>query len=596
MNSDKFYVHVGVTGHRFVHEAVQQKLRAVLRGVLQEIGTTAAEVYESRRRFFESIDGGTGVKLRIISSLAEGVDQIVAREALSEGYELQVPMPFNQRKYENTFEQGPASVQAFRDLLEQATAVLCTDFEEMESSRAYEDASRIMLCHSDLLIAVWDGKPNKYIAGTYSTIREAIRQNIPIIYVSSDNPETIAYVQNSHERTDWQVAIREYITRIMLPTDDIKNEPIYLSGIPFPQHEKSTHPDKHYNVNDLLESFILKGVRLSEMQEPFYSPRSAINMEKVNQHKALGKKLWGDMKKKYSYLSSIYSGAFRNSVLLRCLLPITALLLLIGATNTDGVIEMVLYFLQILMLVFVIWLVKREKAAHTNRCFYGYRSMAERSRISLFLSVIGYCNVNHSSSSYMEGKTRSEGAWFYRILQRSRGIPDITLGTEETRAWLYWLRKEFLYSQLQYHHKRKERSMVLQRRLGKMALFAFYAGLLATVLRACADSIDAGAVLRWAGALALFLPTLATFFTSYTGTFGHALHYAASSAMVSKLWALMKDVDALLGEYEDGEKKIIHSKMGIGPLFSLSDHLVECCLEELSDWEDSIQSRMLKLI
>ena len=596
MKNDKIYVHVGVTGHRCVQAAVEQKLRAVLRDVLQEIGAAAAEVYESRRRFFESIDGGSGVKFRIISSLAEGVDRMVAREAMAEGYELQVPMPFNQRKYESSFDQGPASVLEFRDLLGQASAVLCTDFEGQESSSAYEDASRIMLCHSDLLIAVWDGKPNKYIAGTYSTIREAIRQDIPIIYISADNPDTIAYVQDSHERIDWQLAVREQIIRLLLPTNDIQNEPIHLTGLPFPLHEKSVHPDKHHNVNDLLESCLLKGASIETMQEAALPAQLAVDTEKVNQHKALGMRLWGDMKVGYSGLSSIYSGAFRNSVLLRSLLPIIALLLLIGAMNTNGLIEIILYFLQIFMLVFVIWLVKREKSAHTNRCFYGYRSMAERIRISMFLSVIGYCNVNHSSSSYMEGKARSEGAWFYRILQRSRGIPDITLGTEETRAWLYWLRKDFIYSQLKYHHKRKERSMILQRRLGRLALFAFYAGLLATVVRACADSLDANIILGYAGALALFLPTLATFFTSYSGTFGHSLHYAASSAMCARLWALMMDVDALLAEYEGNQKTFILRKTGIGDLYRLCNQLEDCCLEELSDWEDSVQSRMLKLV
>ena len=44
------------------------------------------------------------------------------------------------------------------------------------------------------------------------------------------------------------------------------------------------------------------------------------------------------------------------------------------------------------------------------------------------------------------------------------------------------------------------------------------------------------------------------------------------------------------------ENSFVLSKIGIGTLFKLSEQLEVCCMEELSDWEDSIQSRMLKLV
>ena len=80
------------------------------------------------------------------------------------------------------------------------------------------------------------------------------------------------------------------------------------------------------------------------------------------------------------------------------------------------------------------------------------------------------------------------------------------------------------------------------------------------------------------------------------GNSGYSLHYAASSGMESKLRSLISDVDMLLSEYHGENKSFVLSKIGIGTLFKLSEQLEVCCMEELSDWEDSIQSRMLKLV
>lgn len=593
---DLLYVNVGVTGHRVVEEHVKNRLQKVLHEVLREVQTSASNVYESKRSFFSSLDGGAGIKTRVISSLAEGVDRMVAKAALEQGYELQTPLPFRQDRYERTFEEGAEALLEFRELLQQSTSIFCTDFEEQESSKAYEDASSLMLCHSDVLIAVWNGKPNKYIAGTYPTIREALRMHVPVICISSENPDKIAYVQDSCERLDWQEALMERLTRILLPADDLMDKPIQLTGIPFPAQQMLHHPKKGYDLNSFAERLLLKKDEISPLSDAILTPEHEADAETIAQLKEIGTRLWGRVKATYSGLSGVYSGLFRNSIILRILAPLLALVLLIGALNMDGWLEVILYLLQVAMLVFVIWLVRREKSARTNRCFYGYRVMAERSRISTFLSVIGYSNAGLVSSSYLEGGTRSEGLWYYRILQRERGLPNMVLDVEKTKAWLQWLRKDFLCSQLKYHYKRKEKSFVLQRRLGTMAVVTFYGGLMATIVRACADSFDLGSTIGYAGALALFLPSLATFWTSYSGNSGFSLHYAASSGMESKLRNLISDVDSLLSEYHGERKSFVLSKIGIGSLFKLSEQIEICCMEELSDWEDSIQSRMLKLV
>lgn len=590
------YVNVGVTGHRNIEISMQNHLCHVIKHILLTIRTEVESVYQSKSTFFESIGGGDVPKMRMVSSLAEGADRIAVEEAVSLGYELQVPLPLGQLRYEQTFDGGRASILEFRRLLSKATAVTSLEFTKQESSSAYEDASRLMLYHSDVLIAVWNGKPNKYIAGTYPTMREAKRLHVPIICISSENPETIAFIQESRYRTDWEQALREHISRIMLPADNVSNMSAGFVGIPFPPRVKKEQIRNYYDLNIIIEQCLQKGMKHASITEDILNHPYGANTERVLQQKARAQKLWGEEKKLYSGLSRAYSVAFRNSVLLRFSVPLVALILLLGALNTDGVLESVLYALQICMLIFVIWLVKREKSTYTNRCFYGYRVMAERIRISTFLTNIGYCNVNRSSSSYMESKFLSESMWYYRILLRYRGLQNLILDDSEIKAWLHWLQKDFLCSQLHYHHKRKEKCFELQRKLGKLAVFSFYAGLLFTVVRACVDMLDFASYLGYAGALALFLPSLATFWTSYSGSFGYTQHYAASSAMESELRSIIAEVDALLMEYEGEEKIFPLTKKGLCPLYDLCERLETCCTTELSDWENSIHGRMLKLV
>lgn len=248
-------VNVGVTGHRksrLPNKGKDGCLDGVIRSILEHVKEATEYMHRDRRGQFARFDHDEAPRLRVISALAEGVDRMAAEHGLELGYELQCPLPDQCEVYKKSFEY-PEDTPQFYKLLAQATSIFEIDASNTESSQAYADASRVMMLHSDLLIAVWDGRKTKYIAGTYATMQEARRKHIPILYVpveAKSDDEVIMFL-DTERYTDWRAAIDLYLSEILLPPDSVR----FLSEkeIPEAAYRKRTT----IGVYEKLESLLL---------------------------------------------------------------------------------------------------------------------------------------------------------------------------------------------------------------------------------------------------------------------------------------------------------------------------------------------------
>jgi hypothetical protein len=103
--------------------------------------------------------------LRILSSLAEGADRLVARQVLSRpGARLVAVLPLPRLDYMTDFE-SQGSREEFLALLGEAEAVIEMPARDSRTE-AYEQAGRYVVEHSDVLVAVWDGLPASGRGGT----------------------------------------------------------------------------------------------------------------------------------------------------------------------------------------------------------------------------------------------------------------------------------------------------------------------------------------------------------------------------------------------------------------------------------------------
>ena len=153
---------IGITGH--------QRLSALLdwRWVEEAMGNTLSS-------FPGPLNGFT--------SLAVGADQLFAELILKCGGVLTVIVPFTD--YETKFAEG-TNRDKYNRLLAQAATV-----EVLHSAgsnrEAYFKAGKQVVHRSELLIAVWDGKPAAGFGGTADVVAYARQCSKPVVHLDPVN-------------------------------------------------------------------------------------------------------------------------------------------------------------------------------------------------------------------------------------------------------------------------------------------------------------------------------------------------------------------------------------------------------------------------
>ena len=160
-------VRIGITGHRRLGEL--EKMMAGVDSAVTRILT----------RFPDS-------DFRILSALAEGTDQILAKRLLSiPDSALWVPLPLPKEEYLKDF-RTTQTREEFLSLLGKAERII--SMPQMEKKEeAYLAAGKYIIENSDLLLAVWDGKPARGKGGTADIVGLARRRGLPIAWIHVDN-------------------------------------------------------------------------------------------------------------------------------------------------------------------------------------------------------------------------------------------------------------------------------------------------------------------------------------------------------------------------------------------------------------------------
>jgi hypothetical protein len=154
---------VGVTSHR-----------NLAGGELAELGERVRHFFLQLRETFPDLP------LVVLSALAEGGDQLVAREALEAGARLIAPLPLSRQSYMEDFDDT-ASRDEFVRLCERAEVVqlplLARNTAEGVSVRGaqrdaqYAEAGVFVASHSHILLAIWDGRDSDLLGGTAQIVR-----------------------------------------------------------------------------------------------------------------------------------------------------------------------------------------------------------------------------------------------------------------------------------------------------------------------------------------------------------------------------------------------------------------------------------------
>lgn len=572
-------VHVGITGHRVLPSEAQERIIRQVREVLAEVQKGTRELLSERGSCLPPGCVNGEPRFRLLTPLAEGADRLAAREALSLGYSLQCPLPFAQGFYESTFTGDDAEHTEFRELLGKAESVLeLAGSNERFTSQAYADVGSIVVNHADFLLAIWDGKPNRYIAGTYATVNQALRRHIPVIVIDATAENApIAYREDSIMRGDWKVSLRGHMQQFLFPRSADGEE---VKLFPLPQIKKHRLRVWLRGLEKLLLGKENASKPLpSRADEPVAPPPAST--------------LWMERKQCFSAVVAEMSAAYRNLLTGRLLFPLLATVFLTLALAAAGLplLRMVFFALQVICLMLSLLQVLWDRFARYHRRFLCYRVMAELCRRTAFLYPVGFADVRFRHRSYRRPDGSDITAWYYRMLLRHQGLPQGTLTHADLKNWLRWVREKLLVPQQLYHDNRARRCNILQTKLGLIAVCLFALGLCATVIRAWLGSMggqDHAAWLTLFASLALMFPPAAVFFSSVSQHAGYPAHSTVSRNMGDFFRAMNADVDTLLQKPEE--------EIDYTDILRLCEEIDLRCREELSDWEDSLRAKPLKWV
>lgn len=629
---DRMILHLGVTGHRKLPAEHLARIQNRLNLVLDTVVKQTQDIYQKHAAFFHRFFQDRSPLFRLVSSLAEGADTMAAEAALSRGFGLLAPIPFGKNEYATDFEEGAAR-EKYYDLLGKAEQVLelaaCS--KEEDSSQGYADASDIMLCHTDVLIALWDGKVTKYKAGTYATLRAARKAHLPVIVIRTDSPEApVTYYSYAEEHADWQEHLLQHLHMLMLPADNKTARDARVVDPKLIHWARYLQPRKLRERKDAEKSPLLfpiaerdydyKGTKLADkfcdflchFAKPSADPqRPKPQSQPIETLPAViqqAESLWKPCKDNFSPAAGYYGKLFREKLFCKYFLPVFCMISVILVINFNNisfvkalkavcngagginVTTALLCILGIVMLVsifsVVLTLMGQNNFVVHGR-FTSYRILAERCRNSKFLWSIGFGSVH--SPRYRIGAVRWE-TWYYRLIVRRLGMPSGRWDSDSLRVWLRWLREGFLANQACYHEQRSMKTCRYNDALFRLSCAAYMLGIAMSMLRILmGEAVEFGYIgadtatwlLPFFGSLTLLCPCVGTFLMAYSAFAGYPADMTASRTMENTFDTLLCDVDALL----NSEAPITYADA-----LELCRRVDEYCLGDICNWESTLTS------
>ena len=227
---------IGVTGHRVIRPEDWDALYIAVKAELEKLQKLCPHS-----------------PLKMLSSLAEGADQLCADAALALGIGVTAVLPVEAEIYEKDF--SPAALRHFRELCEAAEQVFVAPFTEPpvpgpDRDFRFRQAGIYVVAHSHVLLALWDGGEGKNGCGTADVVGFSLHGSYSPAYgvpLRSDSKEAVIHVftpRSEHTEEDagtvhilgnW-----EAVQQGLLITDEFNRETAAL-----PESRRHILPEDH---------------------------------------------------------------------------------------------------------------------------------------------------------------------------------------------------------------------------------------------------------------------------------------------------------------------------------------------------------------
>jgi class 3 adenylate cyclase len=204
-------IRVAAIGHRVIAPEVRARVASTVERVLFNIRAGVDAIPQRPP---------APVKLVVVSPMAQGADQLIAKSAIAAGYRLAAVLPAAQADYERTFDVDTEDddIATLRDLIAKAhppagegCLVLDGDMSSEEGrDRAFLACADAVILGADMVMAILSN--DRWQSQSGQTARDALARGIPVIVISPEMPDqAILLVHQCPEEDASDSAIRKIV-------------------------------------------------------------------------------------------------------------------------------------------------------------------------------------------------------------------------------------------------------------------------------------------------------------------------------------------------------------------------------------------------
>ena len=575
-------INVGITGHRNIDANENQELEKICNNILGYITKCTLDIYEQAKNFYKS----DPPVFRLLTLLAEGFDRTAVYPALELNYEIQCPLPFSRKDYLEDFETEE-SKDEFLSLLNKATAVYELDHGRAYSEKAYLSAGIVMLEHTDILIAFWDGQPSRGTGGTADIIELALDNGILVIHIDRN------FTISSNNNLSWKTQIRKFIEGELIPYRD-NDMTDSFPAVYFSEENDQKNSVQLYN--HIIELFSPKTKNKKDKKAKNKEVCDGIKNEQTTKLRQYFKQYL----EVADNLAKFYSNQYRSAGMLKCLLPLFATIALAFGfywdwSRSESIINVIGFLLQAVFL----YIMARFIGINTDKNkwhqkFIDYRILAECLRYKPYLMNFGITLRHIKISEYNRNASLSWINWYMRGIVRDYGLPNEVININFTEDSLEVFKNEILNSQRNYHKGKAEKLRLVAKRIEKLGLVFFTVGAAVTLIRVIIHYIFISSNIEWFPSIHdkwIRIPTFFNLLSLLLPAIGSVFATIESQAGFNRLSErdtyMVDQIDIFINEFDELENKSFLTKR------KWMTNVTEAMIDEVSDWRVFLKSKTI---
>lgn len=646
-------VAIGVTGHRASHPSYPQDTAKLDQALVQIFAIVEEALTRANSDY-----SPTNTNTRLLTLLSDGTDHLAAELALARNWDLVCPLPFG-RRLNAAINSGAKSAVAVRSILagqptqdpiinarisaisalaDQGTIFELADRDARlaklllsalgnpddpsaqhafasESGHSAALAGRVLIEHSDLVVAVWDGQSTANLGGTGHTALRALESGVPVLWIDPTQPsawqllslpEELLKALKSERLDPPDEELRELIEQLVGSSQQTNDDatPGMANQIGTWRDSSSIFNHAFRRVEALFGQTDLVR-RFASIRQNYEWPASVAEgsakpllnaiQSLTPENSGLRDRTATQILERFAWLDGVsarLSDRHRSGMIINFLLGTSAIVVgILYLPLVDPAQKWIFAAIELILLLLIVANTMLGRKLNLHARWLETRRAAEYLRHSPILAATG---VGRPRGVWPQGVSNEWPEQYARNVARAVGLPDAKLDYLYLRTSMTALRDHHVDPQREYHAQksahldRVHRGLDnLSERLFKSAIAVVGLFLILTIAAQLGwfDPVFLSSLAKWFTVLAVALPTLGGAFAGirYFGDFERFAEISQVTAQ--KLDTVAKRIEIVL---EASDEAITFDR--VAEIVRATDQIV---FDEIQNWQAVFRTKII---